>query len=342
MNGQSIVPKLVKKLADSNIQIRQLVMRSFLLMKGMKQTNYLNMILPYLSSPSWHIREEVLHLIMVSFLKNTNDFDYMTVLDQIAKLLDDPKSTVRFTCRETIATLVFKGNKNRVTEVLYELVEPKEYNRLCDRFDQGSCPKFYEDSLIFEFPALSNGSRRNMSSRGSNFSDGSRRNMSNEKPKRSRIGDSPLTYKGFEYQKGRDGGDTSGLTVADNYKHGPTPSERMKKFNGSQPPLVKNIGGSMHSSEYNNFSMPINTTQDIEKPKDMTQNLRLLKDKIRVGSAGSDDSEPYSNIKVGNNSRGYANRNLNLKIKNSENRVMNSFEDHNSDNVPKFCNSYRK
>lgn len=97
MNGQSIVPRLVKKLADSNIQIRQLVMRSFLLMKGMKQTNYLNMVLPYLNSPSWHIREEVLHLIMVSFLKNTNDFDYMTVLDQIAKLLDDPKSTVRFT-----------------------------------------------------------------------------------------------------------------------------------------------------------------------------------------------------------------------------------------------------
>ncbi len=88
------------------------------------------MIIPYLSSPSWHIREEVLHLVMVSFLKNTNDFDYMTVLDAIAKLLDDPKSTVRFTCRETLAALVFKGNKNRVTEVLYEIVESKEYNRL--------------------------------------------------------------------------------------------------------------------------------------------------------------------------------------------------------------------
>ena len=93
-----MTPKLVKKLADSNIQIRQLVMRAFLIiMKGMKQMSYLNMILPFLNSPSWHIREEVLHLVMVSFLKNTNDIDYMNVIDPIAKLLDDQKSTVRFT-----------------------------------------------------------------------------------------------------------------------------------------------------------------------------------------------------------------------------------------------------
>lgn len=106
-------------------------MRSFLIiMKSLKQTAYLNMILPYLGSTSWHIREEVLHLIMVSFLKNTNDLDYYAVIDSIAKLLDDQKSTVRFTCRETLAALVIKGHKNRVTEVLYEVVESKEYNRL--------------------------------------------------------------------------------------------------------------------------------------------------------------------------------------------------------------------
>lgn len=162
--------------------------------------------------------------------------------------------------------------------------------------------------------------------------------MSNEKTKRSRIGNSPLTYKGFDYEKGREQRDGNGITVADNYKHGPTPSERMKKFNGSQPPLVKNVGGSMHSSEYNSFSMPINNSVDIEKPKDMTQNLRLLKDKIRVGSAGSDDSEPYKNIKMNNNTRGYNQRNSNLKIKNPNNRIMNSFEDHNADKVLYFYN----
>lgn len=115
LNDQTLSTYLVKKLADSNIKIRQLVMRAFLtMMKGCKQTTYLNMLLPYLSSTSWHIREEVLHLILVSFLKGPNDFDYFTIVDAIAKLLDDPKSTVRFTCRETLAVLVFKGDKNKV------------------------------------------------------------------------------------------------------------------------------------------------------------------------------------------------------------------------------------
>lgn len=81
------------------------------------------MLLPFLGSTSCHIREEVLHLLMVSFLNGDNTFDYFTVVDSIAKLLDDPKSTVRFTCREALATLVFKGDKNKVCEILYEVVE---------------------------------------------------------------------------------------------------------------------------------------------------------------------------------------------------------------------------
>ena len=92
-------------------------MRAFLtMMKNLnsKQTTYLNMLLPYLGSTNWHIREEVLHLILISFLMDTNTFDYFVVLDSIAKLLDDPKSTVRFTCKETLAALAFKGDKDKL------------------------------------------------------------------------------------------------------------------------------------------------------------------------------------------------------------------------------------
>ena len=335
VNGQTLVPLLVKKLADSNIQIRQLVIKSFLMiMKNLKQTTYLNMIIPYLGSTSWHIREEVLHLIMVSFLKNTNDFDYFSVIDSIAKLLDDQKSTVRFTCRETLAALVIKGQKNRVTEVLYELVESKEYNRLCDRFDLGSCPRFYEDSLVFEFPIHSNESRSRASSRGSTFSESSRRSG---KSTRSKIGNSPLTFKGFETKKNVSSidKDYGGFTVADNYKHGPTPSERMMKFNSSPVPLAKNNKGPDFSSDYNNI--PANKSQfsatSSEKPKDVTQNLRLLKNKIRVGSASSHDSEPYKNIPVENSSNNYPKRNENIFRKNVSNPMMNSFEDSNGQRV---------
>lgn len=99
VSDQTIVSQLVKKLAESSIQIRQLVMRAFLvIMKNSKQNNYVKMLIPYLGSSNWHIREEVLHLLIVSFLRNNNDdLEYYEVVDSIAKLLDDPKSTVRFT-----------------------------------------------------------------------------------------------------------------------------------------------------------------------------------------------------------------------------------------------------
>ncbi len=109
----------------------------FLLWNKWKQEIYLNMLTPYLGSTSDHIREEVLHLMIASFLNGDNNFDYFTVVDSIAKLLDDQKANVRFAATEALSTLVFKGDKDKIWEILYEIVERKEYNRLWDRFDAG-------------------------------------------------------------------------------------------------------------------------------------------------------------------------------------------------------------
>ena len=285
------------------------------------------MLAPYLGSTSWHIREEVLQLMMVSFLKHTNDFDYYTIVDSIAKLLDDPKSKIKFTCREALASLALKGQKNRVTEILYEKVEPKEYNSLCDRFDQGNCPKFYEDTLVFEYPINTAESRSRMSSRGSNFSESSRRSEHKAKSTRSRIGDSPLTYKGFVDQNKvqSTAKDYGNLTVADNYKHGPTPSERMKKFNTSQVPLVKSskrVNPGAH--DYSNSGVLNNSNGMERKPQDLTNNLRLLKNKIRTGSASSNGSDPYTNIKIASKESDRT-QEFNFR-KTPNNSRMNSFE----------------
>jgi hypothetical protein len=321
VNGQILVTHLIKKLADSNIQIRQLAIRSFLcIMKQWKQITYLNMLLPYLGSLSWHIREEVLHLILVSFLNDKNDFDYYLIVDAIGKLLDDTKSTVRFTCRETLTALVIKGSKNRVCEILYEIVQKKEYNKLWDRFDLGSCPKFYEDNLIFDFPIHTNEVLSRGNSRGSQFSDSSRKSDNNNtKSTRSRIGDSPLTSKEFDFPKSimSSNKDYGGLTVADSYKYGPAPSERMKKFNKSQVPIV---------NQYNNSQITQSQSLSIDKPKDVTQNLRLLKNKIRLGSANSDESEPYLNNPKTNPS----NRLTDVRVRKSNNNPMlSSYDDRN-------------
>ena len=75
--------------------------------------------------------------MIASFLNGNNNFDYFTVVDSIAKLLDDQKANVRFAATEALSTLVFKGDKNKIWEILYEIVERREYNRLWDRFDAG-------------------------------------------------------------------------------------------------------------------------------------------------------------------------------------------------------------
>jgi hypothetical protein len=255
VSDQTLANQLVKKLADSNIQIRQLVTKAFLsIMRGRKQSTYISMLAPYLNSSNWHVREEILHLILISILNGIEDIDYYLVVDSIAKLLDDQKSTVRFTWRETLAALVLKGDQKKVCEILYEKVEKKTYNKLCDRFEIGNWPIFYEESLMFDFPIHTNEVLSRASSRGSTFSDSSKRPKHNTT--RSRIGDSPLTSKEFDLPK-----DAAPLnkeyshTVADNYKIGPTPSERMRKFNSGQVPKLHSYDG-QHSliEDYNNLS----------------------------------------------------------------------------------------
>ena len=136
------------------------------------------------------------------------------------------------------------------------------------------------------------------SSRGSQFSDGSRRSKQNAKSTRSRIGDSPLTAKEFDIPSNPMHSRDYGNTVADSYKNGPAPSERMKKFNSSQAPLI-NPSNSM-INEYNNLASTDMSQRINSEPKNVTQNLRLLKTKMRLGSATSTESEPYVNIPVKN------------------------------------------
>jgi hypothetical protein len=131
VNVQTIVSHLVKKPTFSNIQVRKLTMQAFVfIMNKQKQEVFLNMLLPYLGSTSDHIREEVLHLIIASFIKGDNKFDYIPIVNAVGKLLDDPKANVRFASTEALSALVFKGDKEKVYEILYEIIERKEYNRL--------------------------------------------------------------------------------------------------------------------------------------------------------------------------------------------------------------------
>ena len=63
------------------------------------------MILPYLYNNNWHIREEIIKLLIVSFLHSENKFDSTHIIEVMANCLnDDP---IKFCAREALATLCF-------------------------------------------------------------------------------------------------------------------------------------------------------------------------------------------------------------------------------------------
>ena len=89
---------MVKKLGDSKNIIRQEAIRALVgiyevMRSGEKQqNNFVGLILPYLNNSSnWHIREELLNILIICFLKSRNfyDFDAFQVIEAILKLFRD-------------------------------------------------------------------------------------------------------------------------------------------------------------------------------------------------------------------------------------------------------------
>lgn len=61
-------------------------------MGNKKDNNFIALILPYLNNSSnWHIREELLNLLIKCFLtcEEQNEFDAYQVLDSILQLFND-------------------------------------------------------------------------------------------------------------------------------------------------------------------------------------------------------------------------------------------------------------
>ena len=150
---------------------------------------------------------------------------------------------------------------------------------------------------MFDFPIHTNQIRSRGSSRQSNASGPVRRGGNNSKSYRTQIGASPLTSKELDFGSRRSQERKEYTnTFADNYKNGLKPSERMKKFNASQVPLLNSQQSyTAADEEYNRV-----------KAQGITQNLRLLKTKMRLSSATSQDVDVYSNMSdVGNGNRVY-------------------------------------
>jgi hypothetical protein len=160
-----LIKGLVEKLGDNKIMIRQLANGGLkAISKGQQPLSLINTLIPYLASNKWHIREEVLELIILCFLEAKNsleyellisEIDYASLIQRIIKLIHDDKAKVVQIAFEAVATLAHIGDKDEVMKLLRELNDAETLRKLMERIEAECIPKINSEGLL-EFPYISN------------------------------------------------------------------------------------------------------------------------------------------------------------------------------------------
>lgn len=120
------------------------------------QNNFTGLVLPYLNnSTNWHIREELLNVLMICFLKSRNfyDFDAFLLIEAILKLLRDTKERIKLLAVETLVAYASIGNKFSIKEVVYQVVDKATYDIITERLEEELVP-FINDDGALEVPYL--------------------------------------------------------------------------------------------------------------------------------------------------------------------------------------------
>lgn len=160
---QLLLPGLVEKLGDNKVVIRQLSASSLRLIgKTLDPISLLARLLPHLSSPKWHTREEILAFVMVCFIENKGNAEflkrvpYAELVPRVAPLLADDKPKVILMAFETYATIAKLGDAKQTWILLTQCIDDVElFQELKARIDLGVIPLLTPDYQL-EFPYIAN------------------------------------------------------------------------------------------------------------------------------------------------------------------------------------------
>jgi len=160
-NVQALIPGLIEKLGDNKVMIRQLSMISLRLIgEIVDPILLLTKLLPHLSAPKWHTREEILIFIIIFFLENESNpgllkkVPYVDLVPSIVPLLTDDKPKVMQMAFEAFAIISKLGDFNLTSNLLTQHINDRELlQELKSRIDIGIIPVLTEDGQL-EFPYI--------------------------------------------------------------------------------------------------------------------------------------------------------------------------------------------
>ena len=118
-----------------------------------KDNNFIALILPYLNNSSnWHIRDELLHLLIKCFLMAEvpeECFDPFQILNSILQLFNDNKEKIRNLALEAIAAFASIGFRNKILEIMFHNNIDKDICELVSsRLDYGMYPALNQEGNV--------------------------------------------------------------------------------------------------------------------------------------------------------------------------------------------------
>ncbi|CAI2372608.1 unnamed protein product [Moneuplotes crassus] len=143
-----------KFLGGESLDIRREAMKLFIaLIESMPSKIFVEQALSYAHNDNWKVKEEILNLLIICLIKGIDkSLNIEHTVSQLAILVADDHSKVRFVAREACAMLALKGKTEKIMNTLGNLVIHNEYLKIKEIIEKNNFVTFNESKLMFEYP----------------------------------------------------------------------------------------------------------------------------------------------------------------------------------------------
>eukprot|EP00347_Sterkiella_histriomuscorum_P001308 403372533 len=153
-----LVPLLIKKYAEKSKRVRIETTEAFKhLLKIFRIKRFNELLLPYLQYPHFNIKQEIMNLMIYSFInsKGAANFDHISAIKALSQLLNDKSLKVRFIALEGITYLTTIESSEKILKIVQqEMVNNKNIVKAVKkRFKLFTRVKFNSDNQV-EYPSL--------------------------------------------------------------------------------------------------------------------------------------------------------------------------------------------
>jgi CLASP N terminal len=152
LNSEDIqlsIPLCVKKLGDNKISVRQAAHKFFRkLIKG-NTKKVVQALAAELDCSNWHIKEEVVAVLIVTMLTLPGQCDYLSLVPSLAKMLDDNRTKIRMVGTEALAVVASIYGEKKVNCQLVDIVDDNALEIISERFNNKHLPVLTDEYLSY-------------------------------------------------------------------------------------------------------------------------------------------------------------------------------------------------